>query len=111
MVTEDTASRRLAATVARLEARCAALEAALTERSHLLARIQAHVCRRDLVLISRLLAGLPPLPRGAYEPAFWRETTELTPADVEETLADLWSSLPARTDQRPGPRHEASRER
>jgi hypothetical protein len=80
-------------TIARLEARVAALEAALEERSRELRRIQRAVCRRDLVLISRLRAGLPALPRGAYEPAFWRETTELTPADVEETLRDLWSSV------------------
>jgi hypothetical protein len=80
-------------TIARLEARVAALEAALEERSRELCRIQRSVCHRDLVLISRLRAGLPPLPRGAYEPAFWRETTELTAADVEETLRDLWSSV------------------
>jgi hypothetical protein len=79
--------------IARLEARVAALEAALEERSRELRRIQQHVCERDLILISRLRAGLPPLPRGAYEPAFWRETTQLTPADVEETLRDLWSSV------------------
>jgi hypothetical protein len=79
--------------IARLEARVAALEAALEERSCELRLIQQHVCERDLFLISRSRAGLPPLPRGAYEPAFWRETTELTPADVEETLRDLWSSV------------------
>jgi hypothetical protein len=79
--------------IARLEARIAALEAALEERSRELRQIQQHVCHRDLVLISRLRAGLPPLPRGAYEPAFWRETAALTPADVEETLRDLWSSI------------------
>lgn len=79
--------------IARLEARVAALEAALEERSRELRLIQRHVCHRDLVLISRVRAGLPPLPRGAYEPAFWRETTELTPADIEETLQDLWTSV------------------
>ena len=102
---EDTERQRLLASIARLEARAAALEAALDERSRLLVRIQEHVCRRDLVLISRLLAGLPPLPRGAYDPAFWRETTDLTPADVEETLTDLWGSIvpPARNmGPRPG---------
>lgn len=90
--------------IARLEARVAALEAALAERSRELRLIQRHVCQRDLVLIARLRSGLPPLPRGAYEPAFWRETTELTPADVEETLKDLWSSLlpatPATAEER-----------
>jgi hypothetical protein len=80
-------------TIARLEARVAALEAALERRSRELRLIQSQVCKRDLILISRLLAGLPPLPYGAYEPAFWQETTALTPAGVEETLTDLWRSL------------------
>jgi hypothetical protein len=80
-------------TIARLEARVASLEAALERRSQELRRIQQHVCKQDLILISRLLAGLPPLPFGAYEPDLWRETTALTPAEVEETLTDLWRSL------------------
>jgi hypothetical protein len=79
--------------IARLEARVAGLEAALEERSRELRLIQRYVCQRDALLIARLRAGLPPLPRGAYEPAFWRETTELTAADVEETMQDLWTSL------------------
>lgn len=79
--------------IARLEGRVAALEAALAARSRELCLIQRHVCHRDLLLISRLQAGLPPLPRGAYEPAFWRETTDLQAADVEETMQDLWTSL------------------
>jgi hypothetical protein len=79
--------------IARLEARVATLEAALERRSRELRLIQKHVCKRDLVLISRLLAGLPPLPLGAYEPDFWHETTALTAAEVDETLADLWKSL------------------
>jgi len=87
--------------IARLEARVAALEEALEERSRELRMIQRHVCHRDLLLISRLRAGLPPLPLGAYEPAFWRETTDLSAADVEETLQDLWTSLvPARRTER-----------
>jgi hypothetical protein len=80
-------------TIARLEARVEALEAALERRSRELRLIQRHVCKRDLILISRLLAGLPPLPFGAYEPEFWQETTALKAAEVEETLTDLWRSL------------------
>lgn len=87
----ETADPRRA--IARLEARVAALEEILAERSRELQLIQQHVCRRDLLLISRLRAGLPPLPRGAYDPAFWRETVELENADVEETLSDLWASI------------------
>jgi hypothetical protein len=79
--------------IAYLEARVASLEAALEERSREMRLLQKHLCKRDLVLLSRLRSGLPPLPRGAYEPGFWRETTQFTPADVEETLTDLWRSL------------------
>lgn len=80
-------------TITRLQARVATLEAALEQRSRELRQIQKHVCKRDLILISRLQAGLPPLPLGAYEPAFWQETTALTQAEVEDTLQDLWTSL------------------
>jgi hypothetical protein len=79
--------------VERLKARVAALESALEERSRELRLIQRNVCQRDFLFIARLRAGLAPLPRGAFEPGFWRETTELTSADVEDTLQDLWTSL------------------
>jgi hypothetical protein len=79
--------------VERLKARVAALESALEERSRELRLIQRYVCQRDFLLIARLRAGLAPLPRGAFEPGFWRETTALTAADVEDTLQDLWTSL------------------
>lgn len=79
--------------IERLKSRIAALESALEERSRELRQIQRHVCQRDFLLIARLRAGLAPFPRGAFEPGFWRETTELTAADVEDTLQDLWSSL------------------
>jgi len=81
------------AAVARLEARVAALEAALERRSRELRRLQSALPPRDLVALSRSLAGLSPRPVSPYDPESWRETTELTPADVEETLTDLWGSL------------------
>jgi hypothetical protein len=84
--------------IAYLEAQVEALEAALTERSRELRRLQDALCAKDLVQLSRLRSGLPPLPRGAYEPGFWRETTELRPAEVEETLDDLWRWLYRRAD-------------
>ena len=84
---------RLEQQIERLQARIAALESALEERSRELRLIQRNVCQRDFLLIARLRAGLAPLPRGAFEPGFWRETTELTAADVEDTLQDLWSSF------------------
>ena len=36
-------------------------------------------------MISRIEAGLPPLPRQAYDLGLWTETTELTEADVKHT--------------------------
>ncbi len=79
--------------IARLEARVAALEAALEARSRELRLVQRHCCPRDLALIARIRSGLPPLSRWAFEPALWQETTELTPAEVEPVLQDLWRSL------------------
>jgi hypothetical protein len=84
--------------IARLEGKVAALEAALERRSGEVRRLQAFLCQGDLAQWTRQLAGLPPLPRIAYEPTFWHETRELTRAEVPETLRDLWSSLyPAAT--------------
>jgi hypothetical protein len=80
-------------TIARLEARVAALEAALERRSRELRLLQSALPARALIVLSRLLAGLPPSPVSPYDPAHWRETTELTSAEVEETLTDLWRSL------------------
>ena len=79
--------------IARLEARIEALEAALEQRSRELRIIQNLVSERDLVNISRILAGRPPLPHGDLQLEAWNETTELQPADVESTLNGLWSSI------------------
>jgi len=79
--------------IARLEARVAALEEALVARSRELRRLQGELPLRDLVALSRSLAGLPPNPIKPYDPEHWRETTELTAAEVEETMTDLWRSL------------------
>jgi hypothetical protein len=78
--------------IARLRARVAALEAALERRSRELRLIQKHVCPRDLVVVSRVCAGLP-LAKGAYDPMLWRETTDITEADIQETLEDLWMAV------------------
>ena len=80
------------ARIAYLEAKAAALEEALARRSAELRLIQRHVCASDLVVIARVCAGLP-LARGAYDPGLWRETTEVTEADIEDTLKDLWLAV------------------
>ena len=81
--------------IAALEARVAALEDALRRRSEELRLIQRHVCLPDLVLVSRIVEGLPP-SRGAYDPAFWSESADVVEADVEDTLQDLWVAVTPR---------------
>jgi hypothetical protein len=79
--------------IAYLEARVEALEEALAQRSRMLRRLQKHLPQESLLLLSRIQNGLAPLPGQAYDLELWHETTELTPADVEDTLRDLWQSL------------------
>jgi hypothetical protein len=79
--------------IARLEARVAALEAALERRSRELRLLQRRLCRRDLLQVARIDAGLPPLPLIPLEPAWWHETCQLTHAEVPETMSALWESL------------------
>ncbi len=88
-----TASSESELRIARLEGQVASLEAALERRSHELQVLQRLLCPRDLAQWARLAAGLPPLPLIAYEPAWWRETRELSVAEVPETLEALWSSV------------------
>lgn len=78
--------------IAHLEAKAEALQEALLRRSDELRRIQEHVCPSDLVVVSRVCAGLP-LAKGAYDPAFWRETIDVTEAEIESTLEDLWLAV------------------
>lgn len=78
--------------IAHFRARVAALEAALERRSRELRLMQKHVCPRDLVVVSRVCAGLP-LAKGAYDPILWLESTEVTEADIQETLEDLWVAV------------------
>jgi hypothetical protein len=87
----ERAEGRDAILVAELEARVAALEEALARRSHLLRELQRHLCRRDLMTLDRLVAGLSPLP--ADDPLAWDETLEPRLADVEDLLVGLWRSV------------------
>ena len=87
--------------IARLAGRVSTLERALERRSRELRLILRQLCARDLVLTARVLAGLSPFPRLAHQPLLWQETAELTPADAEEALDDLWASLRPLADQLP----------
>lgn len=89
MVNPDASS---ATEIARLEARVAALELSLADRSRLLRQLARVVCEDDLMSISRLRAGQPPIPRAGFGLRGWRETTTLATSDVEKTMAELWRS-------------------
>jgi hypothetical protein len=79
-----------AATIARLEARVSALERVVADRSRLLRQVTRVVCEEDLMNLSRLAAGQPPIPRAGFGLRGWRETTALTMGDVDTTMAELW---------------------
>ncbi len=91
MVADDDRSLRLR--IAELEAQVERLEKSLAERSALIRALSPELCDKDLVTLSRLSSGLPPLPRSGIGLMGWRESTDLSAADVEETMTELWRSL------------------
>jgi len=76
-----------------LEAKVEELEHLLERRSNEIRLIQKHLDSAGLLVVSRVLSGLPPLPRPAHDLERWQDTTALIAADVEETMNDLWLSL------------------
>lgn len=84
--------------IAMLQAKVEALEGLLRRRSGELRLIQAHLDAEGLLVVSRILAGLPPLPRRAHTLDLWQETYQLEAADVEDSMGDLWRSLTPLTD-------------
>lgn len=87
------AADEAAATIARLEARVAALEKKLAERSAWIRAWARDARDEDLVKLCRAALGLPPIPRAGLGLRGWGETTELAPGEVEPTMAELWRSL------------------
>ena len=79
-----------AATVARLESRVKSLEQLLADRSRLLRQLARVVCEDDLMSLSRLTVGQPPIPRAGFGLRGWRETTAVSGGDVDKTMAELW---------------------
>jgi hypothetical protein len=79
-----------AAIVEQLEARVAALEQVLADRSRLLRQLARVICEDDLMSLSRLTVGQPPLPRPGFGLRGWRETTSVSSGDVDKTMAELW---------------------
>lgn len=79
--------------IARLEARVAYLEKQLVETSAIYRAFVREACDEDVISASRAAMGLPPLPRAGFGLRGWRETTTLVPADVENTMNELWRSV------------------
>ena len=76
--------------VEQLEARVAALEQLLADRSRLMRQLARVICEDDLMSLSRLTVGQPPIPRAGFGLRGWRETTALSTGDVDKTMAELW---------------------
>ena len=76
--------------VEQLEARVAALEQLLADRSRLLRQLARVICEDDLMSLSRLTVGQPPIPRAGFGLRGWRETTTVSLGDVDKTMAELW---------------------
>jgi len=79
--------------IARLEARVAKLETILAERSRLLRVLTRELCDEDLMNLSLLAGGLPPIARSGFGLLGWRETTALSSGDVDRTMEQLWRSV------------------
>ena len=79
--------------IAYLEARIAYLENVLNERSRMLRTYARDACDEDLINASRAAMGLPPLPRAGFGLRGWKETTTLSPSEVEPTMRELWRSV------------------
>lgn len=82
-----------AETIARLEARVAALERRLAERSAALRAVARDACDEDLINLSRAAMGLPPMPRAGFGLRGWKETTTLAASEVESTMRELWRAV------------------
>lgn len=92
---ENLARLGLAARVERLEQRNA-------ERSRLMRRLAGELCDDDVLVLSWLAAGSRPPLSGDRGSRRWVETTELTAADVETTMRELWrTDRPRLADEEP----------
>lgn len=78
-----------------LQARVSELERLLEVRSAELRALQRLLDHRDLLILTRLSLGRPPLEGLAYSPELWEESTGLRRLEVATTLEDLWIARPA----------------
>lgn len=73
-----------------LAARVDRLEQGNAERSRLIRRLAGELCDDDVLVLSWLATGSRPPISGDRGFRRWVETTELTSADVETTMRELW---------------------
>jgi FkbM family methyltransferase len=98
----DTAFAEESRKGAQLAARVERLEQGLAERSRLIRRLAGEVCDDDVLVLSWLATGSRPPISGDRGLRRWVETTELTTADVETTMRELWRTDPPRlADEEP----------
>lgn len=91
-------------TLARLKlaGRVERLEQGNAERSRLIRRLAGEVCDDDVLVLSWLATGSRPPISGDRGFRRWVETTDLTTADVETTMRELWrTDLPRLADEEP----------
>jgi hypothetical protein len=94
--------REKSSEVERLSARVAGLERRLADRSRLIRRLAREICDDDVLVMSWLAAGSRPPIGGNAGLRRWVETTELTAADVETTMKELWRrEAPRAGDEEP----------
>lgn len=85
-----------------LAARVERLEQANAERSRLIRRLAGELCDDDVLVLSWLAAGSRPPSSGDRGSRRWLETTDLTTADVETTMRELWrTDRPRLADEEP----------
>ena len=73
-----------------LAARVDRLEQGNADRSRLIRRLAGELCDDDVLVLSWLATGSRPPISGDRGFRRWVETTELTSADVETTMRELW---------------------
>ena len=85
-----------------LAAQVERLEQGNAERSRLIRRLAGELCDDDVLVLSWLATGSRPPISGDRGSRRWVETTDLTGADVETTMRELWrTDLPRLSDEEP----------
>ena len=85
-------ARPVAFEIMRLQARVAALEAAMHRRSEQLRRLQQLLPVELLALVEQAAVEIPDGDPESFAVESWRETFAPVPATIEPLMARLWAS-------------------